>query len=351
MSKVAIIGGRQSGKTTIFKILANTISDSNTIADIKLNDNRLKNLSDIFKPKRTIYATFTLLDSKEDKGHSVFSLDLQELQKCELLLCIIRLFEDDSVYYPFGDEINPIIEYNELKSELLLKDIELLDKREERIKSGLKSAKKSEREKKEAELNLVVRLRDFLEEGKGLENIEFNDMELRYITSYNLINFKKKIYILNINDSTNNDKKDAIIEELKRNREHFLIFDGKLELEISELSEDDREEFKKDMGLEYFSSELIKREAFSLLDYITFFTVGEDECRAWPIKRGMTAKKAAGKIHSDLERGFIRAEVIAYDKFMQYKDWNKVKKSKDFRLEGADYIVKDGDIMHIRFNV
>jgi len=346
MSKVAIISAKNSGKSTIFKILT---GNDNLEGTVKVSDNRLTRLSEIFKPKKTTYATFNIIDIPS-KENSNFNLNAQELQSAELLLLVLRLFEDPTIYYPFGPEIDPVNEYDNLISELRFKDLELLDKRAERIKSSLKSAKKTEREEKEKELTLIENIKQGLENGVDISNQNLSDKEISELSSYNLITLKKRIIILNINDNTSQDKLSSIKEHLS-DKESLLTFDGKLELELAELDDNDKDEWKKEMGIEYFSSELIVLESFKHLKYITFFTMGEDECRAWPIIKGTNAKRAAGKIHSDLERGFIRAEVIHFDDFVKSGSVNEAKKSGLYRLEGADYIVKDGDILNIRFNV
>jgi len=346
MSKVAIVSAKNSGKTTVFKIL----TGSNGLeGEVKVSDNRLLRLSEIFKPKKTTPASFNIIDIPS-KDNSVFSLNAQELQSVELLLIVVRLFEDPTIYYPFGADIDPINEYDNLISELRFKDLELLDKRVERIKTSLKSAKKTEREGIEKELIFIEDLKEGLENGIDISDQDLNQEEIKALSNYNLVTLKKRIIIMNINDDTDEEKSKKFIEYLK-GKESTLKFDGKLELEISELDPEDKEEWRKEMGIEYFSSELIVRESFRLLDFITFFTMGEDECRAWPIKKDLNAKKAAGKIHSDLERGFIRAEVIHFDDFITHGSVSEAKKAGLYRLEGAEYIVKDGDILNIRFNV
>ncbi|MDD2717410.1 MAG: DUF933 domain-containing protein, partial [Candidatus Wallbacteria bacterium] len=195
------------------------------------------------------------------------------------------------------------------------------------------------------------RLKKQLEEGVDIRKTEFTEQEQGFIYYYNLISLKKRLLILNKNDATPAGLENQTLEMLRKGETNILVFDGKLELEMSELPSEDRESFKKDMGIEYFSSELIQRESLKLLDYITFFTVGEDECRSWPVKMGSNARTSAGKIHSDLEKGFIRAEVVHCDDLIRLGAMAEVKKQNLLRLEGGEYIVKDGDIMHVRFNL
>ncbi|MDD5091758.1 MAG: DUF933 domain-containing protein [Candidatus Wallbacteria bacterium] len=353
MSRAALLGAKNGGKTTIFKILtgiSEAKNDSQSLGEVRVHDARLVRLSDLFKPKKTTFASLSIVDFRNDSGKT-FQFSPPELGKCELLIFVLRLFNDPSVYYPFGDSLDPMREYRELVTEICLRDLETLEKRQEKIHHSMKSAKKIEREVKEKELEFINSLKTPLEEGSGVQVREFNSQESEWLQGYNLITLQKRMIILNRNDATQENALSQVHSSLSQAGETVLHFDGRMELDLSVMSSEEREEWRKEMGLEYFSSELIQREAYKHLDYITFFTVGEDECRSWPIRKGTSARSAAGKIHTDLERGFIRAEVIPYDDLMRTGSLAAAKRDNHMRLEGADYIVSDGEIVHVRFNV
>lgn len=353
MPRAAILGAKNSGKTTVFRILTGISESRNepqAWGEARVFDKRLLALSDLYNPKKTTYVSLSVADFRND-GSAVFSFTPLEVLKCEVLLFVLRCFDDPSVYYPFGDSIDPMKEYQELAADLAIKDLEILEKREQKIQLSLKSAKKAERERRELELAFIARLNPLLEEGLDLRKQNYNENELEFLKNYNLISMKKRMIILNTNDSFSEKITEKVCKELETEGELVLTFDGKLELEMSELSEEEREDFKQEMGVESFSSEKIQQGTFSLLDLVSFFTVGEDECRAWAVRKGIGAREAAGKIHTDLEKGFIRAEVVPHEVVLETGSMKAANKEKLVRLEGADYVLLDGDIMHVRFNV
>ncbi|MDD2717846.1 MAG: hypothetical protein PHW04_18315, partial [Candidatus Wallbacteria bacterium] len=237
MSRAAILGAKNSGKTTIFKIITGireVKADAQVLGEMKISDRRLAKLSDMHNPKKTTYATIAVSDFRND-GNQAFAFTPQELVKCELLVFVLRLFEDQSIYYPFGDKIDPAREYQELLSEISFKDLEILDKRCEKIKLSMKCAKKNEREVMDAETALCERLKKQLEEGVDIRKTEFTEQEQGFIYYYNLISLKKRLLVLNKNDATPAGLENQTLEMLRKGETNILVFDGKLELEMSEL--------------------------------------------------------------------------------------------------------------------
>ncbi len=259
-----------------------------------------------------------------------------------MIIHVIRAFDDSLTVHPFGD-INIKRDIKIFESELILTDLLLIEKRIERIETNLKRGLKERQE----ELTVFKKMYEHLNRDLPLRTFMFSEDERKLLLPYKFVSIKPIIHVVNLREGDNIDVRDLISEEHLT----LLCLCAKVEMEISQIPEDERRDFLSALNIEEPASYRLTREAYRLLGLISFFTVGEDEVRAWTVRNGATAREAGGKIHSDIERGFIRAEVTGYHDFIKFKDLKKVKEHGLIRLEGKDYLVKDGDIMNFRFNV
>lgn len=349
--KVGIAGFPRSGKTTIFNALTGQHADVGGFSEpgkvhlgsIKVPDARIDKLSEIFQPKKTTFAEMIFVDfpaAAEAAGsHALDTATLTQMRESDALVQVVRGFSDAIS----GDAANPLRDLANFKSELLLSDLVLIEKRLERLK----------KEKgKEQERVLLERCKEFLDGERPLRQLDLSAEEAASIAGFGFLSRRPVMVVLNVGeDDVAHDMPPAVAEFLKMEDLQGLVLSGKIEMEIAGLEADDRQAFLEDLGLKATARERFIRAAYELLDQISFLTSGEDEVRAWTIKRGTPAVKAAGKIHSDIERGFIRAEVVHYDDFVQYGSDAKCREHGKLRLEGKEYLVKDGDIIHFRFNV
>lgn len=348
--KIALVGFSNSGKTTIFNAMTEQkIETSPAITQpelshkgvLQVEDNRLKQISALIKPKKTTFATIECLDAagflKNNTVHNVRVL--KEITDVDALIYVLRGFNNPSIPYQF-DSIDPLRDFNELEYELLMVDLELVTKRIERM---------DEQNKKGQKINIRERevldfFKEYLENGKALRNIDIKQEQLIEVRHLSFITLKPLLAIINVDEQT---FKDIKFQEME-----FLKICGSLESELVQLPEEERWKFLEAMGIDEPVSKKITRKVYEVLNYISFFTVGPQEVRAWSIKKGTKAWEAAGKIHSDIQRGFIRAEVLSYDDFISAEgDINIAKQRGVFRLEGKEYEVKDGDIITFRFKV
>jgi len=304
---------------------------------IKVPDARVDKLSQIFKPKKTTYAEIRFTDfpasqSEDDlKGNNSLVTQMREVDAMALVL---RNFE------PGAD---PVRELNDLLTEMILADLTVVENRRMRLK------KEKARPQEEALLERCVAA---LESEKSLRNLEFSADEENILSGFGFLSRKPALALFNqADDKAGQPLPAAYQDELKRRELEGLPLAGKVEMEVAQLDEGDRAAFLKEIGIQEPARERFIRASYRLMDLISFLTAGEDEVRAWTIPQGTVARKAAGKIHSDIERGFIRAEVIAYEDFIALGSETKCKEAGKLRLEGKDYIVQDGDIIHFRFAV
>jgi GTP-binding protein YchF len=349
--KVGIAGFPRSGKTSIFNALTGQHADVGGFSEpgkvhlgtIKVPDPRIDKLSEIFKPRKTTYAEMVFVDfpaAAEAAGsHALDTATLTQMRESDALVQVVRGFADTIT----GDAPNPVRDLENFKSELLLSDLVLIEKRLERLK----------KEKgKEQERALLERCKAWLDQEQPLRRLDLSTEEVASIAGFGFLSRRPLMVVLNVGEAdVASDMPAAVAEFLAMENMEGLLLSGKIEMEIAALEADDRQAFLEDLGLKATARERFIRAAYELLDQISFLTSGEDEVRAWTIKRGTTAVKAAGKIHSDIERGFIRAEVVHYEDFVQYGSDAKCREHGKLRLEGKEYVVKDGDIIHFRFNV
>ncbi len=311
---------------------------------IRVPDARVDRLAEIYKPKKTTYATVSFVDVQAEgssaEKESVLSPPLvAELKDADAVVAVIRGFPD--AYS--GKPADPERELVRLGEELVLTDLAVVEKRLERLgREG----------KKDREHDLLTRLSAILGDGRPLRTAEISAEERKLLSGYPLVSLAPMLVILSRSDEeAAKPLPDPVVAAVRAAGADLLSMAGRLEREIAELPPEDQAPFLRDAGLEASARDRFVQAAYRMLDLISFLTSGEDECRAWTIVRGTVAQKAAGKIHSDIEKGFIRAEVIAYDDFVRHGSEAECKKAGKARLEGKEYVVADGDIIHFRFNV
>ncbi len=341
--KIGLIGHRGAGKTTIFNMLTGLRAqvggfgkEEIHLGVIKVPDERIDHLSQIFKPKKTTYAEIRFTDfppQAEDnlKSNTALVTQMREVDAIAMVLCNFETGRD------------PLKELNDLLTEMILADLTVVENRRSRLKKEKGRPQEEE---------LLERCAQALENEQSLRNMTFSADEENLLSGFGFLSRKPLLVLFNqAEEKAGQPLADAYREELQRRGLEGLALAGKVEMEIAQLEEKDRADFLKEIGIAESARDRFIRSSYHLLDLISFFTTGEDEVRAWTITQGMTARKSAGKIHSDIERGFIRAEVIAYADFIAYGSEAKCKEAGKLRLEGKDYIVKDGDIIHFRFAV
>jgi GTP-binding protein YchF len=353
--QLGLIGMPQVGKTTLFELLTGTEDKGNSqgktnTAIARVPDERIDYLSGVFKPKKTTYAQLELIDIPglmpgAEKSATVF---LDTVRRSDALLHVVRLFDDESVPFIY-DSIDPIRDIETISYELLLSDLDLIEKRIGRIN---KNKKRSLMLK---ELSLLERLKNALGDEKPISSINIDNEEQDIMNTYQFLTNKPLLLCLNLNEGDIKNglypKKEDVVRYGQEHQIPLVEVAVSIEKEISELEPDEKDIFLEELGITETGLVKISRTMYQRLGLISFFTVGEDEVRAWTIEAGTSARKAASKIHSDIERGFIRAEVVDYQVFKELGSMAAIKEKGLFRLEGKEYVVKDGEIVHFRFNV
>jgi GTP-binding protein YchF len=358
--QIGIVGLPFCGKSTLFQTITKTHIDPAALAKaethqaiVKVPDTRLDKCTEIFSPRSTVNATIEFVDviglKKGESGSTQFTTNfLSNVKTNDALVQVVRLFNNDTVPHPDGsiDGLRDIITF---ETEFILSDLALVETRIERIKKQLM---KLQDELLKRELPVLDKCKHVLESEKPLREIEFSKDEHQLLKTYQLLSLKPMLIALNFDESQRNEI-GRYIKTITENKEgkntRVVSFFGKIEMEMSELPEEEALVFMSEYGIKESALSTLIREAYSLLGLQSFLTVGEDECRAWTIKRGMNAQEAAGVIHSDFFAKFIRAEVVHYDHFIEAGgSFAKTKEAGHWRLEGKEYIVKDGDIISIR---
>lgn len=357
--QIGIVGLPYSGKTTLFQTITKTLLDTSHLsrpdthmAVIKVPDSRLDKLTEKFNPKKKVNAAIEFIDVaglKSDESGSVkFSGNfLANVKNNDALILVVRLFKDESVVHPNGS-IDMMRDINLFETEFILSDLGIVEKRIESLK---KQILKTQDDMMKRELALLEKCNVHLQNEKPLRDLELVKEENALLKTYQLLSAKPLLIALNL-DESQVEEKDSFLDKLVKTKigkhSKALAFFGKIEFEMSELTENDAKMFMSEFGINESALNGIIREAYSLLGLQSFFTVGEDECRAWTIRKGMNAQEAAGEIHTDFYNKFIRAEVVHYDDFEKAGSFAKAKEIGVWRLEGKEYIVKDGDIISVR---
>jgi ribosome-binding ATPase len=351
--KAGIIGLPSVGKTTIFNVLMRGKGTTGSTAArraepnvgiVKVPDARLDFLASKFNPEKTTYATVEFVDVQGLVRGRGQDIALAPVRTVDALVHVVRVFQDDAVAHSEGD-IDPERDKRNLDYELMLADIASIEKRSERLEKELKKLKNPASEK---EFAYLQRAKEWLESEKPLREMEISSDEKKLVRGFAFLSEKPMIYVENIGeDQLDRLRHPNAHATLRPNTEQTIIC-GKLEAEMAELSPDELKTFLADYELTESGAERLIRTTYRLLGLISFFTVGEEECRAWTITEGMNAQNAAGVIHTDLADHFIRAEVCHYEEFVKYGTMQALKEKGLLRLEGKEYRVKDGDILTIR---
>ncbi|MFV9925069.1 MAG: redox-regulated ATPase YchF [Francisella endosymbiont of Hyalomma scupense] len=360
--KCGIVGLPNVGKSTLFNALTKAGIDAENypfctidpnVGIVSVPDQRLNELAKIVNPERIIPTTMEFVDiaglvAGASKGEGLGNKFLANIRETNAIAHVVRCFEDDNIIHVSG-KVDPIDDINTINMELILADIESCDKAVQRFSKMKKSGDKETL----AKADFYTKLKDHLESEKPARTFELTDDEAKWLKQTPLLTSKPVLYIANVNDNgfENNPLLDKVIEYAKVENLNVVPVCAAMEQEISQLETDEKLEFLADMGLSETGLDRIIKAGYALLNLHTYLTAGVKEVRAWTIPVGATAPQAAGVIHTDFEHGFIRAEVIAYDDYIKYNGEKGAKEAGKTRLEGKEYIMKDGDVVNFRFNV
>ena len=362
--KCGIVGLPNVGKSTLFNTLTKAINAQAAnfpfctiepnVGIITVPDERLKKLEELVKPQRVLPTTVELVDiaglvKGASKGEGLGNKFLANIRSVDAIIHVIRCFDDDNVVHVDGN-VNPIRDKEVIDTELQFKDLESLEKfrtkAQKASKGGDKIAKK--------QVEVATMYIDHLMKGLSARSLEIDDDSKQIIKDLNLLTLKPVLYACNVDENSAKDG-NAYVEQIREVAEkegaEILIISAKIESEIVQMDEEDQQMFLEDLGLTESGMDRLIKASYKLLELETYFTAGVKEVRAWTIHKGTKAPQAAGVIHSDFEKGFIRAEVISYEDFVKYGSEAACREKGKLRVEGKDYIVQDGDILHFRFNV
>ncbi|BBF43017.1 GTP-binding and nucleic acid-binding protein YchF [Lachnospiraceae bacterium KM106-2] len=364
--KLGIVGLPNVGKSTLFNALTKAGAESANypfctidpnVGVVPVPDKRLNVLNEMYQSKKILNATIEFVDiaglvKGASKGEGLGNQFLSNIREVDAILHVVRCFDDTNIIHVDGS-VDPLRDIETIQLELIFSDIEVVDRRLSRVGKGARNDKSLA---KEAEF--LERLKAHLEAGKLASTFEIaNEDEEEFIGNCNLLTIKPVIYAANVeeddlaDDGANNQYVQQVREFAKNEGSEVFVICAQIEQEIAELEDDERKEFLSDLGIEEAGLDKLIRASYHLLGLISYITAGEQETRAWTITRGMKAPQAAGKIHTDFERGFIRAEVVSYDNLVECGSYNAAKEKGLVRSEGKEYVVQDGDVILFRFNV
>ena len=358
MLKVGIVGLPNVGKSTLFSTLTKKQVDcanfpfctiEPNVGVVEVPDPRLYKLAEMEGSEKVIPAAIEFVDiaglvKGASKGEGLGNKFLGNIRETDMICHVIRAFEDPNVVHVDGS-VDPMRDVETIEFELALKDLDTVEKRLANVANSMKSGKSKDLE---IEHGALIKLVEVLGAGQLANSIEFTEDELKFVGPMFLLTMKKVLYVVNVSEEDASDKN--WVSPLGPDR-MAIPLSVKIESEIVSLPEDEQKEYLEALGLEFSGLDRVIRAGYALLGLQTFFTAGPKEVRAWTVACGATAPQAAGEIHTDFERGFIRAETIAYDDFVQYQGEQGAREAGRLRLEGKEYVLSDGDIMHFRFNV
>ena len=363
--KLGIVGLPNVGKSTLFNAITKAGAEAANypfctiepnVGIVTVPDERVTKLHEIYNSKRTIYATIEFCDiaglvKGASKGEGLGNKFLGHIREVEAIVHVVRCFTNDNIVHVNG-RIDPAADIDTINTELLLSDMEILDRRIQKTSKMAKADKQLQ-----SELDLLNRIYAWLGEGKNARAMDLDDEEAAFVKTLGLLSYKPIIYVANVADdevadSDSNPYVKQVREIAASEGAEAVVICAEIEAGVAELDDEERTMFLEELGIEESGLDKLIKASYSLLNLISFLTAGEDECRAWTIKRGTKAPAAAGKIHTDFEKGFIRAETIAYDKLMEVGGSLAAAKEKGFiRSEGKDYVMQDGDVVNFLFNV
>ena len=362
--KLGIVGLPNVGKSTLFNAITKAGAEAANypfctiepnVGVVAVPDERLKVLTDMYNAKKTIHTTIEFYDiaglvKGASRGEGLGNKFLGHIREVAAIVHVVRCFDDPNVVHVDG-KINPASDIDTINMELILSDMELLERRITKTTKNLKGDKSLQKE-----LDILNKVNDFLGEGKSARAMELTDEEAEFVKSLDLLSYKPVIYVANVSEEDAAAEDNEYIAQVRKIADEegsdVVVVCAGIEAEISELDDEEKAMFLEELGIVESGLDKLVKASYHLLNLISFLTAGEPEVRAWTVTRGTKAPQAAGKIHTDFEKGFIRAETIAYDKLIECGGNLATAKEKGLiRSEGKDYVVKDGDVMHFLFNV